>query len=486
MFARPTLLISILQVALLLSSVEARTWLLERDGRAIYGRKFGQDQPAVLQELAAACGGGVCNTLASEAVSHLTSYLIYFSLGFLPSVFDIVSWTIEDLRVANMRFRVLRSLHYWLPSPSVRNRTWLIRLSVCSFPLHFICDREGLRDFTDASSQFDAATQAKMIAVAVKYRQTEKNTPPDSSTNPPKLRNSVYCQKAPKNGQLNGLVQAQDPANDPNLFFDPATGATIIRGSQPNTSPLGTIADFAKVPTLDGQVRFVSRNAKNGTTSDNSGDSGADDNSSDKKGGGKKNGGKNDGSDKKDGGNKKDGNKKDGNKKNGDKGGNKKDDGNKGGNKKDDGKKDGNKKDGSKKDGGKKDGSKKDGSKNDGNNQNGGQKQGDLKNNADGDVSNMSVLTPMHGGNNKTSDGVTKSNIVSSNGGKNGTDVNNGMNSKNGTVSAGNIGNFGSCSVPQIKFGAGFDGRRETAFEPVDQGKQNRFPLFLSFRRTLR
>jgi hypothetical protein len=363
----------------------------------------------VLQELAAACGGGVCNTLASEAVTPL--------LATQPE-----------------------------------------------------CSQQDMADkIIDASSQFDVATQAKMIAVAVKYRQTEKNTPLDSSTNPPRLRNSVYCQKAPKNGQLNGLVQAQDPANDPNLFFDPATGATIIRGSQPNTSPLGTIADFAKVPTLDGQVRFVSRNAKNGTTSDNSGDSGADDNSSDKKGGGKKNGGKNDGSDKKDGGNKKDGKKKDGNKKNGDKGGNKKDDGNKGGNKKDDGKKDGNKKDGSKKDGGKKDGSKKDGSKNDGNSRNGGQKQGDLKNNADGDVSNMSVLTPMHGGNNKTSDGVTKPNIVSSNGGKNGTDVNNGMNSKNGTVSAGNIGNFGSCSVPQIKFGAGFDGRRETAFEPVDQ-----------------
>jgi hypothetical protein len=30
--------------------------------------------------------------------------------------------------------------------------------------------------------------------------------------------------------------------------------------------------------------------------------------------------------------------------------------------------------------------------------------------------------------------------------------------------------NFGSCSTPQIKFAQGFDGRRETSFEPVDQG----------------
>lgn len=32
-----------------------------------------------------------------------------------------------------------------------------------------------------------------------------------------------------------------------------------------------------------------------------------------------------------------------------------------------------------------------------------------------------------------------------------------------------NVGDFGSCSIPQIKFGTGFDERRETAFEPVDQ-----------------
>ncbi|KAH9964377.1 hypothetical protein BGW80DRAFT_1179401, partial [Lactifluus volemus] len=32
----------------------------------------------------------------------------------------------------------------------------------------------------------------------------------------------------------------------------------------------------------------------------------------------------------------------------------------------------------------------------------------------------------------------------------------------------GSIGNFGKCSVPQIEFGAKFDGRRETSFRPVD------------------
>jgi hypothetical protein len=35
----------------------------------------------------------------------------------------------------------------------------------------------------------------------------------------------------------------------------------------------------------------------------------------------------------------------------------------------------------------------------------------------------------------------------------------------------GNIGNFGKCSVPQIVFGAGFDGRKETSYEPKDKGQ---------------
>ncbi len=95
-----------------------------------------------------------------------------------------------------------------------------------------------------------------MIALAIEYRQAEKNTPPvgftrlfnylhslnrsqDFTTNPPTPRNSVFCQKAPKNPELNGLIQAQDPANDPTIFFDPATKATVRLGDQPNTFPFG-------------------------------------------------------------------------------------------------------------------------------------------------------------------------------------------------------------------------------------------------------
>ncbi|KAF7986512.1 hypothetical protein HWV62_31341 [Athelia sp. TMB] len=35
------------------------------------------------------------------------------------------------------------------------------------------------------------------------------------------------------------------------------------------------------------------------------------------------------------------------------------------------------------------------------------------------------------------------------------------------------IGDFGSCTVPQIKFATGFDNRKETSFEPVDQVSYN-------------
>ena len=39
------------------------------------------------------------------------------------------------------------------------------------------------------------------------------------------------------------------------------------------------------------------------------------------------------------------------------------------------------------------------------------------------------------------------------------------------STSSGGIGDFGSCSVPQIEFGVGFDGRKETSFQPVDKSE---------------
>ncbi|KAF4613479.1 hypothetical protein D9613_007807 [Agrocybe pediades] len=175
---------ALLILAISLDQVSARLRWLERDGRAVnlYPRRFGQEQPAVIAKLGSLCPGQVCGTLAGQAITPL--------LAAQPE-----------------------------------------------------CSQQDMADaIIDASKQFDAATAAAMVAAAIEYRQAEKNTPPDFTANPPIARNSVFCQKAPKNPELNGLVQAQDPANDPNIFFDPALKQSVTKGSQPNTFPFGGAA----------------------------------------------------------------------------------------------------------------------------------------------------------------------------------------------------------------------------------------------------
>ncbi|KAI5122268.1 hypothetical protein M0805_002349 [Coniferiporia weirii] len=180
---------------------------LERDNKPVllHPRRFGQENPAVLAQLSSACEGQVCGVLAGSAVSTL--------LGAADE-----------------------------------------------------CAQQNLADqIIDAAAQFDATTQANMIALAIEFRQAEKNTPPDFTTNPPTNRNSVFCQTAPKNSQLNGLVQAQDPANDPNVFFDPATGASVTLGSQANTFPFGSA----------GSAAFSNSSVKRAASASNIGDFGS-------------------------------------------------------------------------------------------------------------------------------------------------------------------------------------------------------------------
>ncbi|KAL5526517.1 hypothetical protein ACEPAF_8241 [Sanghuangporus sanghuang] len=155
---------------------------LERDNKPIllHPRRFGQQNPDVLTRLGSACDGSVCGVLAGQGPSTL-----------LAAAGECTQQDLAD-------------------------------------------------DIIDAAQQFDDTTKANVIALAVEFRQVEKNTPPDFTTNPPTNRNSVFCQNAPRNAELNDLVQAQDPANDPNVFFDPALGASVTLGSQANTFPFGT------------------------------------------------------------------------------------------------------------------------------------------------------------------------------------------------------------------------------------------------------
>jgi len=172
-----------LSVLSLTASALGREVILERDGKAVFlaKRRFGQENPAVIQQVSQACGGGACATIAGSAISTLLA-----------------------------------------ASPE--------------------CAQQDKADaMIDLANTLTSATEkAALIAAAIKFRQAEKNTPPDFTTNPPTPRNSVFCQKPPRNSQLSGLVQAQDPANDPNLFFDPATKSTVTKGSQLNTFPFGS------------------------------------------------------------------------------------------------------------------------------------------------------------------------------------------------------------------------------------------------------
>ncbi|THH33193.1 hypothetical protein EUX98_g980 [Antrodiella citrinella] len=179
------LALGLLALLTLSEEVLARTRWMERDGRALYLRRFGEEHPAVIDKLSSACGGGICTTLAGQAITPL--------LAAQPE-----------------------------------------------------CSQQDMADqiiaifvMLDTAQQFDAATKASMIALAQEYRQAEKNTPPDFTVTPNINRNSVFCQTAPKNPELDGLVQAQDPANDPNVFFDPAANASVKKGAQANTFPFG-------------------------------------------------------------------------------------------------------------------------------------------------------------------------------------------------------------------------------------------------------
>ncbi|KAF8500661.1 hypothetical protein BU17DRAFT_58993 [Hysterangium stoloniferum] len=180
-----------LALAFAFPRVLPRELIYERSGRAIYPRRFSQEAcGGIANQIGAACNGAVCGVLG----------------GRVPGT-----------------------------------------LLVAADP----CEQQDLADdIINASKQQDAATAATMVALAVKFRQCEKNTPPDFSKNPPALRNSVFCRKAPANAQLNGLVQAQDPANDPSLFFDVATQSTVLKGFQANTFPLGQGGEVIAPPPV--------------------------------------------------------------------------------------------------------------------------------------------------------------------------------------------------------------------------------------------
>lgn len=73
MFSKPQLTAVALTLLSLSDVSFARYKWLERDGRSVqlYPRRFSEEHPPVIDKLAAACSGGICATLAGQAITPL-------------------------------------------------------------------------------------------------------------------------------------------------------------------------------------------------------------------------------------------------------------------------------------------------------------------------------------------------------------------------------------------------------------------------------
>ena len=99
-----------------------------------------------------------------------------------------------------------------------------------------------------------------------------------------------------------------------------------------------------------------------------------------------------------------------------------------------------------------------------------------------GDVSDCITEATLSNGRSKAVPAASKDEIIAAIGGNNNGGNNNGGNNNGGNNNAGGNNNvvlppgqvnFGSCKSPTIEFGAGFDGRKETSFRPVNRDSFN-------------
>jgi len=78
-----------------------------------------------------------------------------------------------------------------------------------------------------------------LINNAIAYRKHPRNALNIDGTTP----STPFCEKAPRNPELNGVVNAQLQGVDPGLFGSPNTG--ILAFGAPGTCPFGKTADVA-------------------------------------------------------------------------------------------------------------------------------------------------------------------------------------------------------------------------------------------------
>jgi hypothetical protein len=109
----------------------------ERNNKAVVlnPRRFGQQNPGITVDIGAACPGQVCGPLSGQSIN-----------GLLAAADPCQQQNVGDAIISELRFLV----NYVFP----------------------------LTSRPDASRQFDATTQAKMVQLAVQYVQTERNSAP--------------------------------------------------------------------------------------------------------------------------------------------------------------------------------------------------------------------------------------------------------------------------------------------------------------------
>jgi len=78
-----------------------------------------------------------------------------------------------------------------------------------------------------------------LIANAISYRKHPRNALNINGVTP----STLFCEKAPRNQELKGVVNAQLQGVDPGLFGSPSTG--IVAFGAPGTCPVGQTADVA-------------------------------------------------------------------------------------------------------------------------------------------------------------------------------------------------------------------------------------------------
>jgi hypothetical protein len=189
---------AVILAALFATQALGRERWLERNGRAVrfHPRRFGQEHPEVINKLSAACDGGVCGNLAGQAITPLLAAQPECSQQDMADAIigECLPYTEVPKDGAEGPCRC---------GPAVRRHD------------------EGEHDRTGdwvSPGREEHATGSSAHAFSLSHCLT--STLQDFSVQPNINRNSVFCTKAPKHSELNGLVQAQDPANDPNVFFD--------------------------------------------------------------------------------------------------------------------------------------------------------------------------------------------------------------------------------------------------------------------------